>query len=175
MQEEQPLFLSIEIQLYAALMLKYMSEAVEERLRAHDKEISTMQYDVLRMLQAEPLTISVISQRMRIDPSTLVRVVDGLERKNLAVRGRDARDRRRNPISITTEGQELLSAVPVLTPADLPFQALQALGTEEVVHLRDLLRSVIRYFPEGRQVSDMLLAYTQMQSDDQQRMLGQVD
>ncbi len=172
MQEEQPIFLSMEIQLYAALMLKYMSEAVEERLRAHDEEISTLQYDVLRMLQAEPLTISVISQRMRIDPSTLVRVVDGLERKNLALRGRDVRDRRRNPISITTKGQELLNAVPALIPTDPPFQALQTLGTEEMLHLRDLLRSVIRHFPEGRQVSDMLLAYTKALPDDQQGTQG---
>lgn len=147
---------AIEIQLYAALLLKFFNQALEERLDEYGERISSLQHGVLRMLQFETLTISEISQRMGLDPSTLVRAVDALERKGLAQRGSDPRDRRRNPITITEKGLELVTAVPVITGADLMFRALQSLGVESATQLRDLLLGLIREFPEGRLVAELM-------------------
>ena len=90
--------------LYAALLLKFFNQALEERLSRCGTRISTLQHSILRILQLDTLTISELSQRMSFDPSTLVRAVDALERKDLARRGTDSHDRRRNPITITEKG-----------------------------------------------------------------------
>lgn len=144
---------AIEIQLYASLLLKFFNQALEKRLRDRGEKVSSLQYGILRMLQLDTLTISEISQRMGIDPSTLVRAVDALERKGLARRGSDPRDRRRNPITITEKGADLVAAVPVITADDLTLQALQSFGIESAIQLRDLLRGLIEEFPEGRMVA----------------------
>ena len=147
---------AIEIQLYAALLLKFFNQALEERLRECGERISSLQHGILRMLQADTLTISEISQRMGLDPSTLVRAVDALERKDLARRGSDPHDRRRNPITITQKGMELVTTVPVIADEDLTFQALQSFGIESTYRLRDLLRRLIREFPEGKMVTELI-------------------
>jgi DNA-binding MarR family transcriptional regulator len=143
---------AIEIQLYAALLLKFFDQALQERLREHGSRISSLQHAVLRMLQFETLTISDISQRLGLDPSTLVRAVDVLERRKLAQRGSDPLDRRRHPITITGEGRALVAAVPAISVEDDAFQALRALGGTPAKELRNLLQKLIQRFPEGREV-----------------------
>lgn len=156
MSEDQIYPAAIEIQLYAALLLKFFSQALEERLQLHGQKVSSLQHGVLRMLQFETLTISEISQRMGLDPSTLVRAMDSLESKGLAERGRDPKDRRRNPITITETGRNLVTAVPVIASEDDTFQALQSIGEEATLQLRDLLRELIQEFPEGKLVAGLM-------------------
>jgi DNA-binding MarR family transcriptional regulator len=108
------------------------------------------------MLQFDTLTISELSQRMGLDPSTLVRAVDALERKDLARRGIDPHDRRRNPITITEKGLELVTSVPVIAGDDLTYQTLQSLGYESATQLRDLLHRLIVEFPEGKLVAELV-------------------
>lgn len=156
MQEYRLYPVAIEIQLYAALLLKFFNQALEERLRECGERISSLQHGILRMLQFDTLTISEISQRMGLDPSTLVRAVDALERKDLARRGSDPHDRRRNPITITEKGMNLVTTVPVIAGEDLTFQALRSLGIESGTHLRDLLRELINEFPEGKMVVELM-------------------
>ena len=158
MSEPHLVPVAIEIQLYAALLLKFFNQALEERLRECGEGISSLQHGILRMLQFDTLTISEISQRMGLDPSTLVRSVDALERKELARRGRDPHDRRRNPITITEKGLALVNAVPVIAAGDPTFQALQSLGLESATQLRDLLRELIIEFPEGKLVAESIAA-----------------
>ncbi len=148
--------IAVEIRLYAALMLKFFNQALEERLQAHGKKISGLQYGVLQMLQYENLTISEISQRLWLDPSTLVRSVDSLERKGLAQRGHDPNDRRRNPISITEKGNDLVTQVPIISEQDPIFQALHNLGIEVTIQIRDLLCQLVQEFPEGKTVVDLM-------------------
>lgn len=147
---------AIEIQIYAALLLKFFNQGLDERLRARGERISTLQHAVLRMLQFDTLTISEISQRMGLDPSTLVRAVDALERRDLARRGSDPHDRRRHPITITEKGMELIEAVPVIAAEDPAFEALESIGIEGASGLRDLLRELIGNFPEGRMVAELI-------------------
>lgn len=146
----------MEIQFYAALLLKFFNQALEERLRQYGTRISSLQHGILRMLQFDTLTISELSQRLGLDPSTLVRAVDALEHKDLACRGTDPHDRRRNPITITNKGMELVTAVPVIASEDLTYQALQSLGYESTAQLRELLHRLIVEFPEGKLVAELV-------------------
>ena len=148
--------IAIEIQLYAALLLKFFNQSLEERLREYGERISSLQHGILRMLEYDTLTISEISQRMGLDPSTLVRAVDTLERKDLARRGSDPHDRRRNPITITDKGRQLVTTVPVIASEDCTYQALQSLGVESTTQLRDLLRALASEFPEGKMVAELV-------------------
>jgi DNA-binding MarR family transcriptional regulator len=147
---------AIEIQIYSGLFLKYFNQALEERLNDYGENISGLQHGILRMLKHESLTISDISRRLSLDPSTVVRAVDSLERKLLAQRGIDPNDRRRNPLSITDKGNNLVKEVPVISTEDAPFQALNALGVDSVHQLRDLLREVIGMLPEGKLVISLM-------------------
>ncbi len=143
-----------EIYACTALLLKLFSQSLEKRLQQSGAGMSVLHYLVLRMLQAEPLTSSTISQRMDLDPSFVVRIIDSLEQKGLAARGVDPRDRRRNPIQITEKGLELVAAIPMIGEDDPTFQALQSLGIEPAARLRDLMLKVIQQFPEGRQMRE---------------------
>ena len=156
MNETQLYPVAIEIQVYAALLLKFFNQALEERLRQHGVRISSLQHGVLRMLQFEILTISEISQRLGLDPSTLVRAVDSLEHKDLARRGSDPNDRRRNPISITEKGDDLVTQVPMISDQDSTFQVLQNIGIDATTQIRDLLCQVVQEFPEGKTVVDLM-------------------
>ncbi len=139
-----------EIYAYSALLIKFFSQSLEGRLENYGVRMSILHYLVLRMLQTGALTISTISQRMDLDPSFVVRIIDSLEQKELAKRGFDPHDRRRNPIQITEKGQELIKNIPMISESDPTFQALQSLGAISTAQLRDLLLEVIRQFPEGR-------------------------
>jgi DNA-binding MarR family transcriptional regulator len=156
MNEESLFPAAIEIQLFSALLLKFFNQALEERLKEHGVKISSLQHGILRMLQYEMITISEISQRLGLDPSTLVRSIDSLERKGLVQRESDPNDRRRNPIKITAEGEALITTVPLITPSDLPFQALSSFGVESAYQLRNLLRELIKKVPEGKMVVDLM-------------------
>jgi len=160
MNETQLYPTAIEIQLYAALLHKFFNQVLEERLYQRGEKISSLQHGVLRMLQFETLTISEISQRLGLDPSTLVRAVDSLERKDLAQRGSDPNDRRRNPINITEKGNDLATQVPIISDEDPTFQALQNLGVEATTQLRDLLCQLIQEFPEGKTVVELMSGQT---------------
>ena len=89
------------------------------------------------MLQFETLTISEISQRMGLDPSH-----PGVSRRRAGAQGAWPSAAaipthwRRNPITITDKGMELVNAVPVITGEDLTFQALQSFGVEPTTQLR---------------------------------------
>jgi DNA-binding MarR family transcriptional regulator len=154
-------FAALEIRTYTALLMKFFNEALENRLHQIEPKINGLQYGILQMLGAGNLTISVLSQRLGMDPSTLVRAVDVLERMELAERGSDPKDRRRNPITITPKGWAILQAVPALVPQDAIFKALLSIGAEPVGQLRDLLRDTIQQFPEGKMVVE---AFTNQQT-----------
>lgn len=168
MPETDLIQIANEIYTYSALLLKFFNQSLEERLQSSDVTISSLQYNILRMLQSETLTISTISQRMGMDPASLVRIMDTLERKGLALRSVDPHDRRRNPIQITKKGFEFLAASQVISEKDLTFQALQSLGLETSAQLRDLLLKVIQQFPEGRLVTGLMSGQpgTEIESND---------
>ena len=161
MSEPELLELASEIQIYTALLLKFYNTSLEERLHARGLAISALQHSILRMLEHETLTISEISKRLGLEPSTVLRSLDALERKGLALRGRDVRDRRRNPLHVTDEGRRFLAEVPVIAADDPALLALQHIGAEAGSSLRDLLKQFILQSPDGQLVVPQMEALKQ--------------
>ena len=118
--------------------------------------ISMPQFGVLRALRRSARTISELSRIMMVDPSTLVPVVDALERKGLAVRGRDPHDRRRSPISLTQRGGEIAAKHPMKGPfaaEDNPLlKSINAMGPERAQQLLSLLREMVSFLPDGDEI-----------------------
>jgi DNA-binding MarR family transcriptional regulator len=147
--------LANEIYIYAALLMKHFNEAFEVRLHQQGESLTGLQIGVLRMFQYEVLTLSTVSQRMGLDPSSIMRIIDALERRGLVLRETDPHDRRRNPIRITDKGAGLLVTVPIISEQDPVFRAIAAQGEGQITQLRDILRAIVTQFPDGRTVAEL--------------------
>ena len=112
--------------------------------------LSLPQYNVLRILRgtgAEGLSCNEIGERMVTRDSDITRLLDGLERRKLARRARDASDRRVIRAAITPAGEQLAALL------DAPLDELLA---SQLAHMRradlrqlaDLLERA-RATPEG--------------------------
>lgn len=97
-------------------------------------------------------TISELSKRFAIDPSTLVPTVDALERKGYITRQRDPADRRRVLLTLTESGATLIARLPHLIAEDPLLQGIEALGEEATSQLIDLLARLVYAMPEGHQL-----------------------
>src|SRR5438128_8852113 len=79
---------------------------------AHQQGFSTTQFMVLGLVEkaqeTEPCTISSIARRLGIDPATVVRTVDSLEKRGLVERRRDKHDRRQVFIIFSEAGHNAL-------------------------------------------------------------------
>jgi DNA-binding MarR family transcriptional regulator len=71
--------------------------------------VSGQEAAVLRAIDCpEPLSQGDIAIRMRIDRTTMVALIDDLERKGLAQRRQDPGDRRKNVVELTYTGRDIL-------------------------------------------------------------------
>lgn len=120
-------------------------------LAEHGEGISGLQYAVLRILERETLTSKEISKRMTLDPSTLVPVVNGLERKGFVERQRDPHDRRRIPLSLTDKARALLEQLPTISDDHVLFTAFKDFSVEELSQFLTFLRRVMVALPEGEE------------------------
>ena len=111
---------AMEIHMLGAVAAKRTILAMEGHSVLAEAGISMLQFGVLRALHRQARTISELSQIMLVDPSTLVSVIDALERKELAERGQDPNDRRRVPISVTEKGAEIAACPPFKGPFVVP-------------------------------------------------------
>jgi len=101
MEMDEQRQMAMEIHMLGAIVTKKTILAIESDRVLVEAGISMSQFGVLRALRRSARTISELSRTLMVDPSTLVPVVDALEQKELAVRGKDPHDRRRVPISLT--------------------------------------------------------------------------
>lgn len=84
--------------------------------------------------RAYPCTLTELAERMKLDPSTVVGVVDRLVAKGLAERRHDQADRRCVALLPTSEGSDILAAAPhpaqghlLAGLAKMPFRRVQEL------------------------------------------------
>lgn len=79
---------------------------------------------------------------MGVDRSDMVRLVDSLEKRNLAKRVKDPKDRRRQIISVTKKGTKAYATLRPLVIAS-EDQALDESTSKQLKHLRKLAKSII--------------------------------
>ncbi len=77
-------------------------------------DVEPKQYGILSLLNVRAnLSQIEISRELMIDRSTMVFLVDDLERMNLVIRSRDVRDRRAYSLALTRKGKNLLQKLTV--------------------------------------------------------------
>lgn len=111
---------------------------LEEELR-HDA-VGWRDYEVLGVLEASgALSQQAIGRRLAIDRSTMVHIIDGLERRGLVARGRDLTDRRAYAIELTDAGRALLAEVLHPATAAVCQRLIGTLTSEDRAHLDRIL------------------------------------
>lgn len=109
--------------------------------------IGLKQHSVLRLLAAEgPRSQQALSRALGIDRSSMVLVIDDLERGGLVARRRDPADRRAYLVELKPRGARTLEQSAERTQAAIRH-ALAPLDAAERRQLRDLLARVARDLP----------------------------
>jgi DNA-binding MarR family transcriptional regulator len=129
----------------AFLLAKTHALAHEIGVRALKTHGLTLKhYGCLTLLAEEgPVSQQALGERMRVDRTTIVTVVDDLERQGFVVRRRDPRDRRAYALEVTAEGREWLSKAS-RDVADAEDEIFAPLDPDERAELSRLLRKLLR-------------------------------
>ncbi|BAL87984.1 putative MarR-family transcriptional regulator [Actinoplanes missouriensis 431] len=128
-------------QLYLAH--RYARAAANRALQVHGVELRHL--GVLGVLaQAGPLSQAALIARLQLDKSSMVYIVDELERQGLAERRRNERDRRSYAVSLTEAGRQRLVAATATTDAAMA-ELLAPFTADERVQLHGLLARFINH------------------------------
>ena len=135
------------------LLLKaghYMGQEFEAALAAIG--LSGREFLVLSFVaDGEALPQQVLTERLGLDPTLIVGLVDALEDRKLVVRRRDPADRRRNVLGLTAAGRKLhRRAADAAAAAEAAF--LAPLSGAERKQLQGLLRTTMQ--PRLRWLAD---------------------
>lgn len=95
----------------------------------------------LMHLEAGPVSQRALADRLEVDPSVLVGVLNDLEGEGLAERRRDPADRRRHNVGITPAGQAALAKTNAALD-EVEDGMFASLSAQERDHLRALLDRV---------------------------------
>jgi DNA-binding MarR family transcriptional regulator len=127
------------------LLLALLGYDAMRRLRAaHDAHgLKPRQFQLLGLLEHGALGQGALTERMGLDPSVVVGLLNPLEQLGHVARARDPADRRRHTVSLTAAGREHLAAAAQAQRAveDEIFAALSANQREQ---LRQLLLALRR-------------------------------
>jgi DNA-binding MarR family transcriptional regulator len=103
---------------------------------------------LLTLADSEPASQQQAASRLGIDRTTMVALLDGLERKGLVARRPHAEDRRRNVVELTASGRgTLASATAAAGRAEREF--LAPLAAADVQQLKAALRALTTASPEA--------------------------
>jgi len=94
--------------------------------------------------QQEPVSQRQISDRLRLDPSDVVSVVDLLERVGFVSRGRSTDDRRRYALTLTTAGRRALRRLEALAE-EAQHELLAPLDEADRATFERLVRQVVAH------------------------------
>lgn len=116
-------------------------EFVESALAAEG--FNLREYWVLTCLvDGDAASQATLGEILGVDRSDMVRLVDSLEKRNLAKRVKDPKDRRRQIISVTKKGSKAYASLrPLVVTAE--DEALDESTSKQLKHLRKLAKSII--------------------------------
>jgi DNA-binding MarR family transcriptional regulator len=98
---------------------------------------------VLRQLRGGPQTVGRLGADVGLSPASVTRLVDRLEKRGLVARSRDAEDRRRVDVRLTSHGERVLGESKVFKGSDVHL-AIESMTAEE----RRLMTSSLGRFVE---------------------------
>lgn len=144
---------TVEFKLLIGALWKASASSTEKWLHEQDFGITRLQLGLLRVLQQDGAqTITELSRKFGVDPSTLVPTVDILERRELLTRGRDPNDRRRVPLTLTDAGQATVQKIPSVREGDPIYTALMGMGDDKASALLESILNLIDHMPDGAQI-----------------------
>ena len=118
--------------------LEDYSLAVEKRFDL----TGTQLWALWELGRSGPCGLKDLAERMKLDSSTVVGVVDRLVVKGLVVRSPDAQDRRRISITPTAKGEEILVAAPHPAQGHL-LVGLEGMERRKVENLHEALTTLV--------------------------------
>lgn len=149
-----------EIRALCSVITKIARADLQARLERHDWGITAIEHGLLRHLAGGVTSMAEISRLMGVAPSTLVYVADSLVKKKLVRRGKDPKDRRREPLMLEKKGADLFAAIPKMDADSVLVTGLERMPEPRRRDLRQLLRE----FAEGLPGADRL--YLRSESTD---------
>ncbi|GCE07733.1 MarR family winged helix-turn-helix transcriptional regulator [Dictyobacter aurantiacus] len=123
---------------------------------SHEQEMSATQFTILGLIEKaqgeDYCTIGWLARQMDLDPATVVRSLDHLEKRQYVLRRRSTQDRRQVIVSLTAEGQATQQAIHQRFMKSLlcQFRRMSSSGQEA------LLRGLQEFLSLGRD-EDLLL------------------
>jgi DNA-binding MarR family transcriptional regulator len=164
MKHQEFIASATEIRILLRILTKLAHQEFQEHLDACGVGISPPHYGVMRLLKHHPYTIKELSRHMLVEPASLVPVVDELERKTFVRRTTDPNDRRRTPLVLTEQGDQLLTDLPHL-PDSSPFlKTLQGMGDAKIHDLLARLRELANGMSDNQELLAELTKTVRMQA-----------
>lgn len=105
-------------------------------------EITLTQLQVLRALRDGPQTLGKLGQANGLSPTSVTRIVDRLERRELVSRRREAEDRRLVQVHLEPAGERLMGEIHVLRGSRI-HRAVDAMTAAERRQLTASLRRLV--------------------------------
>jgi len=134
-----------QIRYLCSIVTKVARADLESLLEGHESGIGAVEHGVLRHLDSGVTSMAEMSRLMGVAPSTLVYVVDGLVSKKLVKRGKDPKDRRREPLLLEPRGAALFATIPRM---DAKSRLVMSFAGMRESSRRELLL-LLREFVEG--------------------------
>ncbi len=127
--------------LLAVLDAITLAEPIQARLW-QVSGITMMQLSVLRQLRNGEVTVGRLGAEVGLSPASVTRLVDRLEKRGLVSRSRDAEDRRRVDVRLTSHGERVLGESKVFRGSDLHLAVEAMTGDERRLMTEGLQRLV---------------------------------
>lgn len=132
-----------QVRALCSVITKIARADLESHLKSHDSGISSIEHGVLRHLSHGVTSMAEISRLMGVAPSTLVYVVDGLTKKKLVKRGKDPKDRRREPLLLEKKGADLFARFPKMDSGSTLVRSLESMTESRGRELLALLNELV--------------------------------
>ena len=149
-----------QLRALCSIVTKIARADLDAYLKSHDSGISSIEHGVLRHLSHGVTSMAEISRLMGVAPSTLVYVVDGLAKRKLLKRGKDPKDRRREPLLLEKAGADLFARIPKMDASSGLVRSLESMTSIR----RHELIVLLNEFVTGLTGSERL--YLGSESDD---------
>ncbi len=133
-----------QIRALCSVITKVARADLESRLKSHHSGISAIEHGVLRHLSHGVTSMAGISRLMGVAPSTLVNVADALTKKKLVKRGKDPKDRRREPLLLEKKGAELFARIPKMDASSTLVTSLESMAEPRRRELLALLNELVK-------------------------------
>jgi DNA-binding MarR family transcriptional regulator len=146
-----------QVRALCSVITKIARADLESRLKNYDSGISAIEHGVLRHLSHGVTSMAEISRLMGVAPSTLVYVVDGLAKRKLVKRGKDPKDRRREPLLLERKGADLFARFPKMDSSSVLVRSLESMAASR---RREFL-AVLNEFVKGLTDSERLYLHSE--------------